>query len=322
MEDALLGTIQTTVSSLFDPTADMRFRIIGSLIIIILLWLTRLVILRLVYRRVEDVSTRYWWRKISSYVLVGLGFILVGSIWFKGIEYAATFLGLVAAGLAIALQSPITDIAGWGFILWRRPFEVGDRIQVGDRVGDVVDIRVFQFSLLEIGNWVNADQSTGRIMHFPNKTVFNEVVSNYSQGFEFIWNEIPVLVTFESDWEKAKTILQEIVKRHSVALNADVEAQFRHAAQRFMLDYETMLDPAVYTYVEASGVLLTLRYMCLYHSRRVSEHKIWEDILRAFAQESDIEFAYPTQRLYNDWVERRGYSTGWPDAARVVVKKS
>jgi len=298
MEEAITSTIQTSISSLFDPAADMRFRIIGSLIVILLLWLTRLVILRIVYRRVEDMSTRYWWRKISSYVIVGLGIILVGSIWFKGIEYAATFLGLVAAGLAIALQSPITDVAGWGFILWRRPFEVGDRIQVGDRVGDVVDIRVFQFSLLEIGNWVNADQSTGRIMHFPNKTVFNEVVSNFSQGFEFIWHEIPVLITFESDWEKAKTILQEIVKRHSVALNADVEAQFRHAAQRFMLDYETMLDPAVYTYVEASGVLLTLRYMCLYHSRRVSEHKVWEDILRAFAQEPDIEFAYPTQRFY------------------------
>lgn len=298
MENALLGTIQTTVGSLFDPAADMRLRIIGSLIVILLLWLTRLVILRFVYRQVEDMSTRYWWRKISSYVMVGVGIILVGSIWFKGIEYAATFLGLVAAGLAIALQSPITDVAGWGFILWRRPFEVGDRIQVGDKAGDVVDIRVFQFSLLEIGNWVDADQSTGRIMHFPNKTVFNEVVSNYSQGFKFIWNEVPVLLTFESDWEKAKAILQEIVKRHSIALNADVEAQFRHAAQRFMLDYETMLDPAVYTDVEASGVMLTLRYMCLYHGRRVSEHAIWEDILRAFVQEPNIEFAYPTQRFY------------------------
>jgi small-conductance mechanosensitive channel len=135
-------------------------------------------------------------------------------------------------------------------------------------------------------------------MHFPNKTVFNEVVTNYSQGFKFIWNEIPVLVTFESDWEKAKAILQDIVKRHSVKLDAEVKKQFRHAAQHFMIDYETMLDPEVYTLVEASGVLLTLRYLCDYRARRMSEHAVWEDILQAFAQAPDIEFAYPTQRFY------------------------
>jgi small-conductance mechanosensitive channel len=298
MEDALLGTVQSTLSSFFDPAADIPLRAIGSLIIIILLWLVRLVILRIVYRQIEDMSARYWWRKISSYVIVGLGIILVGSIWFKGIEYAATFLGLVAAGLAIALQSPITDVAGWGFILWRRPFGVGDRIQVGDKAGDVIDIRVFQYSLLEIGNWVNADQATGRIMHFPNKTVFSEVVTNYSQEFEFIWHEIPVLITFESNWEKAKTILQDIVNRHSVKLDADVEKQFRHATQRFMIDYETMLAPNVYTLVEASGVLLTLRYLCNYRTRRASENAVWEDILQAFAQAPDIEFAYPTRRFY------------------------
>ncbi len=308
MEDTLLRSIQDSINSLFSPTSDIHLRIIGSLIIVIVLWLTRLFILRLVYRRVKDISARYWWRKISSYVVVGLGTILVGSIWFKGIEHAATFLGLVAAGLAIALQSPIADIAGWGFILWRRPFEVGDRIQVGDRIGDVIDIRVFQYSLLEIGNWVDADQTTGRIMHFPNKTVFNEVVTNYSQGFKFVWNEIPVLLTFESNWEKAKVMLQDIVNQHTVKLGTDVERQFRQATRRYVIDYETMLAPAVYTHVEDSGVLLTLRYLCDYRSRRMSEHEIWEDILKAFAQEPDVEFAYPTRRFYNDWVERRGQS--------------
>ena len=116
MEDTLLTTIQTSIESLFNPTSDMYWRVIGSLIVIFLLWLIRLVILRLVNRRVGDISVRYWWRKISTYLTVGLGIILVGSIWFQGIEYAATFLGLAAAGLAIALQSPITDVAGWGFI--------------------------------------------------------------------------------------------------------------------------------------------------------------------------------------------------------------
>ena len=86
----------------------------------------------------------------------------------------------------------------------RKPLKVGDRVQIGDVTGDVIDIRIFQFSVIEIGNWVDADQSTGRIIHIPNGTIFIKWQANYTAGFEYIWNEIPVLVTFESDWKTAK----------------------------------------------------------------------------------------------------------------------
>jgi small-conductance mechanosensitive channel len=76
----------------------------------------------------------------------------------------STFLGLVAAGIAVALKDPLTNLAGWLFILWRRPFTAGDRVQIGEHKGDVIDLRLFRFTLLEIGNWVHADQSTGRLL--------------------------------------------------------------------------------------------------------------------------------------------------------------
>lgn len=88
-------------------------------------------------------------------------------------------------------------------------------MQIGQHVGDVIDIRLFQFTILEIGNWVEADQSTGRLIHMPNAKVFQEPQANYSTGFEYIWHEIPVMVTFESNWKKTKTILQEIVTKHA-----------------------------------------------------------------------------------------------------------
>lgn len=111
---------------------------------------------------------------------------------------------MLSAGIAIALKDPITDLAGWVFILWWKPFEVGDRIQLEDNAGDVIVIRIFQFTIIEIGNWVDADQSMGSILHIPNSKVFLEVLANYSIGFNYIWHEIGVLVTFESDWQKAK----------------------------------------------------------------------------------------------------------------------
>jgi len=55
----------------------------------------------------------------------------------------------------------------------------------------------------------------------------------------------------------------------------------------------------VYTSVQDSGVLLTIRYLCEPQRRRDSGQAIWEDILKEFAQRADIDFAYPTQRFYD-----------------------
>ena len=93
-------------------------------------------------------------------------------------------------------------MAGWLFIVGKRPFTVGDRIEVDGSAGDVIDVSLFQFTMLEIGNWVDADQSTGRIIHVPNRFAFNKSLANFTQSFGFIWNEANVLITFESDWER------------------------------------------------------------------------------------------------------------------------
>ena len=273
-----------------------------SLLIVFLLWLARTAVIRLIWRRTDDVHIRYRWQKSTIYGAVVLGIILVGRLWFRGIDSLATYLGLVTAGLAIALQDLVKSIAGWAFLLWRKPFSVGDRIQVGAFRGDVIDIRLFKFTLLEIGNWVDADQSSGRVIHLPNSLVISEVIANYSTGFEFIWNELPVLVTFESNWEKAKTILLEIVERHGAPLSAEAERQVKEASKRYMIFY-TALTPTVYTAVQDSGVLLTIRYLTSPRKRRGSAQVIWEDILRAFAICDDIDFAYPTQRFYHNAIE-------------------
>ena len=92
------------------------------------------------------------------------------------------------------------------YIIFRKPFEMGDRIQIGNSEGDILDISFFEFTMMEIKNWVKADQSTGRIIHIPNGLLFTRPIINYNQAMNYIWNEIPIMVTFESNWEKAKRI--------------------------------------------------------------------------------------------------------------------
>jgi small-conductance mechanosensitive channel len=211
-------------------------------------------------------------------------------------------LGLVTAGLAIALQDPLSNLAGWLFIVTRRPYSVGDRIEIAGQIGDVIDIRLFQTYLMECGNWVGSDQATGRVLGIPNGMVFKSTSANYTSGFEYIWDEIPVLVTFESDWRKAKRLLEGIAESVAQPMSADSQRQIRRAASKQMIFFQK-LTPIIYTSVQDSGVLLTMRYLTPPRQRRGNAQLIWEAILDAYAHETDIDFAYPTMRQFRNITE-------------------
>lgn len=273
-----------------------------SCIVVLILLIARRITLGLVWGRTHDAKIRYRWQKATTYLVSIIGILLLGRVWFGGFHEAGNFLGLFAAGIAISLKDILVNIAGWLFMIWRRPFAVGDRIQIGTHAGDVIDVRLFHFTLNEIGNWVNADQSTGRVIHIPNGRVLTEVIANYTEGFEYIWNEIPVMVTMESDWERAKAILLEIVQRDSAEIVKAAEESVRHSTKKFMILYTT-LTPTVYTRVSEDGVVLTLRYLCEPRRRRVTEQTIWEDVLRTFAKEPKIDLGYITRRGFNNTYE-------------------
>ena len=288
--------------SLLGAAPETTQRLFATLVTILAVILIRALTLRVVNQRVEDARALYRWRKTVSYIAFGVAVAIAMRVWFPGLQGVSTFLGLLSAGLAIALRDPIVNLVGWAFILWRKPFEVGDRIQIGSHAGDVIDVRIFQFTLMEIGNWVDADQSTGRVIHVPNGKVFTDTTANYTKGFQHIWNEIPVLVTFESNWEKAKAILTEIANRCAENLSTTAQQRLRKAAQKYMIFY-SKLTPVVYTSVMDCGVLLTIRYLTAPRQRRGSSEAIWEEILREFARCDDIDFAYPTQRFYQNPIE-------------------
>lgn len=292
-------------NNLTEFLADMPVQltsIIQSVAIILFLILIHFIIIRIVRRRTEDEAIRYKWRKNLAYVLSFFGVIVIGRIWIEGVGSLATFLGLLSAGLAIALRDPVSDMAGWLFLIWRKPFDVGDRIQIGNDKGDVIDIRFFKFSILEIGNWVHADQSTGRVVHIPNHRVFNQSIMNYTSDFDFLWNEIQVIITFESNWRKAQIILDEIANSHMEDYVNDAEEQIRRATKSYLIRYKN-LTPIVYTEVVDIGVRLTIRHLTHVRKRRGLNQLMWVDILQRFEKEDDIDFAYNTLRIYQNQIE-------------------
>ncbi|MCB1307871.1 MAG: mechanosensitive ion channel [Leptospiraceae bacterium] len=278
---------------------EMYMQFIYSAGAILFLLIIRWIILQILFRRVTDTRLRYNWTRFSAHGVAILSLIVLGQIWIEHFSTLVTYLGLVSAGVAIALGDLLKNLAGWLFIIWRRPFTLGDRIEMGQHAGDVIDIRLFQFTILEVGNWVKADQSTGRIIHIPNGKIFSEHLSNYFRGFAFIWSELPITITFESNWRKAKSLLQKVVDENTEHLTDVAQERIREASQRFMI-YYTKLTPIVYTSVLDNGVCLTLRYLTEPRRRRLSDEKIWEAVLTVFAAEDDIDFAYPTTRFFDN----------------------
>ncbi len=276
---------------------DVLGRLVWSLLILVSVLILRRLVLRYIDLRLKlGSSARYRWRKVSGWGTVALLLALIGPLWLDGAGQMLTYLGLLSAGIAVALRDPIANLFGWLFIIVRSPFELGDRIEIDSVKGDVIDQRVFEFTVMEVGNWVDSEQSTGRLVHIPNAKVFQSALANYSQGSDFLWHEVEVIVTFESNWQKAKDLLQDIADRMAKHLAPLAESQMRQASSRFFLAVGT-LTPEVYTRLRGEGVGLTVRFLTPVRRRRTGEEELVEAMLEAFEDEPDIQLAYPTQRV-------------------------
>ena len=276
-----------------------------SLFFLVLIFAVRYLVIRTVTARVQDKQTAFRARKLSFYVSVGLLLLVLGFIWTSQLTAAGSFLGILSAGVAIALSDVLKNMAGWVLIMLRRPFKVGDRIEVGAHAGDVIDIGLFRFSLQEIRNWVDADQTTGRILHIPNGMVFIEPLANFTEAAPYIWHEIPVTVTFESDWGEARELVQRVVDHY--VLDPEEAAAIREL-EKGVNQYSGIyrdLAPSVYVEAIDFGVTVTGRLLVRAQERRLANSRIWQDLLAELEAARQVELAYPTTRFFRADLEGR-----------------
>jgi small-conductance mechanosensitive channel len=206
-------------------------------------------------------------------------------------------VGLLLAGVAISLRDVLSNIVGWFVIVSNKGFRSGDRIKIGGLSGDVIDVGILRTVIAEIGDWVHADQSTGRLVTVPNSMVLTHEVYNYTQGYDFIWNEMRVLVTFESDWQRAEAIMLEVAQEDFEQKKNQIQERLSRVRRRYLLRY-SYISPTVYVRVAESGVELALRYMVRARRRRTVEDAFAREILQRFAREPKVELAYPTIRVF------------------------
>ena len=285
-----------TATTAANGQKELIEKAIQTFLIIIAGYLLILLLTTIVNKRVKNIRAKHISRKSIIYFFTTLATLLVIALWVQYMRSVVVFMGVIGAGIALALQDAVLCIAGWFLIVARHPFRAGDRIELGGVKGDVIDIRIFQTSLLEIGNLVEADQSTGRIVNVPNSAIFKKESYNYNQGFEFVWNELKVLVTFQSDWKRA----EEIMLKHGVEVASGkedvVKQKIDYMTRRYMIKYGK-LTPIVYVDVKDSGVQLTLRYLSEARNVRSAQDALWRSILDDFKKEENVDLAYPTYHI-------------------------
>jgi small-conductance mechanosensitive channel len=299
---------------LFDPTiSKIIFAIIAILIIrVIVAGFHRNL------HRIKESQSRYRVRKLIN--LVGyLTAILFLAVIFKDRLGGLTIaFGVAGAGIAFALQEVIASVAGWVAISFGSFYDTGDRVQLGGIKGDVIDIGMLRTTLMEIGEWVKADQYTGRIVRIANSFVFKEPVFNYTADFPFLWDEIPVPIMYGSDYERARTIMMQCAQEVVGEYITRAREKWRAVTKRFVLE-DTIVEPSANLIFHDNWIEIALRYVVDAKKRRVTKDKIYTRILGEINQTAgQVRVASTTMQLVSPHafdVRMMGAQQG-PEAAR------
>lgn len=264
-----------------DSLADLAPQLIGTAVVVAAALIAGWFLRRLVVSRIESRYDRYYGRKFVRYgiAIVVVAFLVI--IWQPfGAQFAA-ILGFATAGLAFAMQEVIGALAGWFNITVGRIFRVGDRIQMAGVRGDVIDITPLRTKLMEIGSeseedsWVKGRQHTGRMVAISNKSTFTDPVYNFSAFFDFIWEELHVLIPYHEDHRAASKILQE--EAESLSDLDEALAAMADLRERFPVP-ETELLPRVYSRLEQDGVRLATRFVVPTRTARTMKDRLAQRI--------------------------------------------
>lgn len=250
-------------------------------------------------RYVKDDNNWYKIRKaadIFGFVLIA---VLVAILYSDMLGGITVILSVASAGIAFSLREVIASIAGWLTILVGGMFSTGDRVQLGGVTGDVIDIGVLRTTVMETGDWVNADQYNGRIVKIANSFVFTEPVYNYSTDFPFLWDEITLPIKFGSDY----TFTRELIRNaalHEVGNYSGETKEYWDAMVRKYIIEDAVTEPMVTLAVNDNWVEFTLRYVVDYKSRRKTKDLLFTKILEEVERHPEkISLASATFELVN-----------------------
>jgi small-conductance mechanosensitive channel len=211
-------------------------------------------------------------RYTLSLLVIILAILTTSGAW----SSFGVFLGLLSAAIGFALQQPITGVAAWIMVVTKRPFDIGDRIIIGDVKGDVVDFNLTHVHVMEIGGLITDEENSGRIIMVPNWMLFEKNIINYTSNNDFVLHSVIVNVTYESNLDRAIEI-------------ADL------SARKFLAGTISTSPgaPKVRVDFQASGIDVQVKYFSPARQLHEYSSKITKEIFDRINDAEDVEIAYP-----------------------------
>jgi small-conductance mechanosensitive channel len=294
-------------------TGDQRVEQLGFLrsaatyvLILVLIWMLERLVRGALLTRIPRLEVRYTAIKVFTAIIYSITALWLLSVLMARHPNIITSFAIIGAGVAIALQDVVKDILGWFTIRQSQLFTQGDRVSVGGETGEVIDIGILRTRFLEVGTEGQPVlERTGKILSLPNSVVLTQRVVNHSATSDFVRAEMPLTVTYQSNWQKAETILQEVLKQETLAYEEKERRQHASRTKMYFIPQQTR-GPGVHVDLGADGIQFTLRFSVPIGERRPVVTRISREILKRFGEEKDIELAYKTSRVYSSAVNLEG----------------
>lgn len=268
--------------------ASLLVRLAGSGAILLVLLLIRALLLGAFYRRIEEPDVRALWRQVITTIAVLVAVTLIGRIWFAGFGAVVTMLSLVGAALFIVNKEMILCLTAWPVITWRRLFNIGDRIMIGAHAGDVVDLGILYFTLAERSP-VPADQASGRMVKVPNALVLTQPILNSSRSLEYVWHQVDVPLTGESNWKQVEQQLRTLARSVGAHPTDAERRRLQGTTEKRIYD-----DPApkVHTHLKEGQLTVSLRFLVAVRQRQRADRTIWRGVLEFAAETEGVALAF------------------------------
>jgi small-conductance mechanosensitive channel len=244
-------------------------------------------------RKIKDKMVRYSLNKVITILSAVVAIAIILHIWFPDTQSLVVAVGVISAGVVIALQDVFRNFAGGILIMTGNLYRVGDRIEIGGETGDVMDIGIMNTTMMELRGWIASDQATGRITSIPNGKVITTQLHNYTKDHSFLWDEIMIPITYASNWKKAKEVMLDIVTRETVEIVKEAEAEIEKIGETYYLP-RRMVEPAVYLTPTDNWITFHVRYVTPVKDRRAFRTRISEMILGKIQENPDISISSTT----------------------------
>lgn len=270
--------------------------VFGTVGVLVVGWLVLTLGHRWIDAHAANPKEQYRRQRLLSTLVVVIGGAIILGLWARLVPHASTFLGLIGAGLAVALREPLLSIAGRMAIFFGHMYTAGDRIEINKMSGDVIDVGFFYTRMMEIGNWIGGDQYSGRIIQFANAQIFGASVFNYTRNFAYIWDEIKLPITYASNVKAATEMLKTVGGEYTREFMKNAEPQIEKM-QRIFMTPRFEVEPMVFMKVTDNWVELTLRYLVDPKKRRAASSYMFNEIFRQIRERKDIEIGSTTMSL-------------------------